>query len=136
MGSGMKIPIHEAIVFDLDSAGANSFLEKHTTCIFFVGEQFVDCFSIPLGLACRGENALLFQTSDNFPEAFSGFVLLENPCDYFGFFGVDDQRAVRGYIISVASALCHFGTAVLKAFPETGFNCFTFFKCVHRCISF
>lgn len=94
MGSGMKIPIHEAIVFDLDSAGANGFLEKHTTCIFFVGEQFIDCFSIPFRLACWGENALLLQTSSDFSKTLSDFVLLKNPYDHFGFFGVDNQRAV------------------------------------------
>ena len=45
-------------------------------------------------LACWGENALLLQTSSDFAKTLSDFVLLKNPYDHFGFFGVDNQRAV------------------------------------------
>lgn len=46
---GVEAPIHGAIVFDLDSAGANGFLKKHMACIFFIEEQFADCLPVPLG---------------------------------------------------------------------------------------
>ena len=40
MSIGVKIPIHEAIVFDLKSTGADGFLEQHSACVFFISEQF------------------------------------------------------------------------------------------------
>ena len=43
MGAGVEIPFHEAIVFDLDSAGAERLLEQHPSGVFFIGEQFVNC---------------------------------------------------------------------------------------------
>ena len=36
MGAGVEIPFHEAIVFDLDSAGAERLLEQHPSGVFFV----------------------------------------------------------------------------------------------------
>ena len=61
MGAGIEIPFHEAIVFDLDSAGTDRFLEQHPSGIFFIGEQFADGFPIPSGPASRGKNTLFFQ---------------------------------------------------------------------------
>ena len=36
MGAGIKIPIHQAIVFNLDSASADRFLEQHSSGVFFI----------------------------------------------------------------------------------------------------
>ena len=49
---GVEIPIHEAMVLNLGSAGTDGLLQQHAAGIFFVGEQLVDCLPIPFGLAC------------------------------------------------------------------------------------
>ena len=38
MGVGVKIPIHEAIIFNLVSADADRLLEKNPPCVLSVGE--------------------------------------------------------------------------------------------------
>ena len=69
MGAGIKIPIHEAIIFDLDSTSADCFLKQYPSGVFFIGEQFVNRFPVPLGSACGGGDTLPFQISSNFPKA-------------------------------------------------------------------
>ena len=36
MGSGIEIPSHEVIIFNLNSASADRFLEQHSPSIFFI----------------------------------------------------------------------------------------------------
>ena len=36
MGSGVEIPFHEAIIFNLYSASADCFLEQHSSGVFFI----------------------------------------------------------------------------------------------------
>ena len=67
MGAGVKIPIHEAVIFYLNSASADRFLEQHPPCIFFIGEQFVDGFPIPSGLASGGGDPCLSKPTAIFP---------------------------------------------------------------------
>ena len=50
MGVGVKIPIHEAIIFNLDSASADRLLQKYPSSIFFIGEKLIDGLPIPSGL--------------------------------------------------------------------------------------
>ena len=136
MRVGVEIPIHETIIFNLDCAGANRFLKEYTACIFFIGEQFVDCLPIPLGLSCRREDTLFFKTNSNLTQTFSRLVLLEDSDDYFGFLRINDQCTVWRSLISVASAPRHFRTAVLKTFPKSNFNRLTFLKGLHCASSF
>ena len=82
MRAGIEIPFHEAIVFDLDSAGADRFLEQHSSSIFFIGEQFVDGFPIPSGFAGGGGNALPLQTSRNFPQTVTSKIPFKYPAHY------------------------------------------------------
>jgi len=62
MGVSVEIPIHEAIVFNLRNAGADGLLKQYPSGIFFIREQLVDCFPVPLGLTCWGWDTLPFQT--------------------------------------------------------------------------
>lgn len=48
MGFGVEIPIHVAIIFNLNSTSADGFLKQYLSCIFFIGEQLINCFTIPL----------------------------------------------------------------------------------------
>ena len=50
MRIGVEIPIHEAIVFDFGTTCADGLLEQHPASVLFIGNQLVDCFTIPLGL--------------------------------------------------------------------------------------
>ena len=131
MGVGVEIPIHETIIFDLDSAGADRFLKQYPSGIFFIGEQFVNRFPVPSGFAGGGGNTLLFQANSNFPKAVTGKILLKYPAHYFRLIGIHCQLTIRTDFISLAPAFCHFGTAVLKSFPETVLNRFTFLHHVH-----
>ena len=131
MGAGVEIPFHEAIVFDLDGAGADRFLEQHPSGVFFIGEQFVNCLPIPFGPAGGGGNALPFQTRSNFSKAVTSKILFKYSVHHLGFVRIYFQFSIRIDRVSVALALCHFGAAVLKTFSETAFNCFTFLNCIH-----
>ena len=63
----IEIPLHEAIVFNLNCASADCLLEQYPPSIFFVREQFVDCFPIPFGPASGGGDTLLFNPAAVFP---------------------------------------------------------------------
>ena len=39
MDSGIEIPIREAVIFDLDSASADSFLEQYPACVFLLADN-------------------------------------------------------------------------------------------------
>lgn len=65
-----------------------------------------------------GENALFFQASSNLPEVITSRILLKYPSYYLRLMGIRRQLTIRINIVSIALALCHFGTAVLKFFPE------------------
>lgn len=95
MKAGIEIPFHEAIVFDLDSAGADRFLEQHSPSIFFIGEQFVDCFPIPFGLASGGRNTLLFQPGSNFPQTVTSKIPFKYPTHHLGFVRIYFQLSIR-----------------------------------------
>lgn len=43
MGTGVEMPFHEAIVFNLKCACADRFLEQRSACVLFIGKQFVNC---------------------------------------------------------------------------------------------
>ena len=58
MGIGIEIPFHEAIVLDLGTACADSFLEQNPARLFLVRGQLADRFPVPLGSACGGGDAL------------------------------------------------------------------------------
>ena len=128
MGSGIEIPIPEAMVFNLSCASADGFLKQHPSGVFFVGEQLVNCFSIPPGLAGRGENLLLLQTSGNFSKAVAVQISLENPADNFGLHWINSQLAIRSRGVSIAFAPGHFRGTILETFPQTGFNRKTLFN--------
>ena len=83
MGTGIEIPLHEAIVFYLSRTGADRFLKQHPSDVFFIGEQFVNRLPIPSGSAGRGGDALPFQASSNFPQAVTSKILLKYPTHYF-----------------------------------------------------
>lgn len=90
MGTGIEILTHEAIVFNLRRSGADCLLEQHTTCVLFIGKQFIDCFSVPFELAGRGEDSLFLQASGYLAETVTIQVSLEDPTDGFGFRRVND----------------------------------------------
>ena len=103
MGSGIEIPSHEVIIFNLNSASADRFLEQHSPSIFFVREQFVDGFPIPSGPAGGGRDVLSFQTSSNFSKAITSKTLLKYPTYYPRFIGIHYQLTIRINIISISS---------------------------------
>ena len=131
MGAGVEIPFHEAIVFDLNSAGAERLLEQHPSGVFFIGEQFVDGFPIPFGPAGGGGNALPFQTRSNFSKAVTSKILFKYSVHHLGFVRIYFQFSIRIDRVSVALTLCHFGAAVLKPFPETVLDCLAFLYHIH-----
>ncbi len=67
MGAGIKIPIHEAIVFDLGSAGAERFLEQNPACVLFIGENLVNRFTVPFRPTSGRGDTLFLQAGSNFP---------------------------------------------------------------------
>lgn len=69
MGADVEISIHEAIVFNWKNVRANRFLKQYPASVFFIGEQFVDCFPVPFGLTCQGWDALPLQAKSDFPKA-------------------------------------------------------------------
>ena len=131
MRVGVEIPIYEAIIFNLDSAGANGFLKEYTACIFFIGKQLVNCFPIPSLLSCWREDTLFFKASGTLTKTFPSLILLEDPEDDSSFLMINDQCAIWRSLISVASAPRHFRTAVLKTFPKSSFNRLTLLKGIH-----
>ena len=131
MGAGIEIPIHEAIVFNLNRTGTDRFLKQHPSGIFFIGEQFVNRLPIPFGSAGGGGDALLFQASSNFPLTITGKILLKYPAHYLCLIGIHRQLTIRINIISIALALYYFGVAVLKSFPGTVLDCFTLLHHIH-----
>ena len=52
MGVAVEIPIHETIIFDLESTGADCFLEQHPSSIFFIRRQLVNRLLVPAGDLC------------------------------------------------------------------------------------
>ena len=116
MSVGVEIPIHEAIIFDLGTTSADRFLKENPPCVFFVGDQIVECLPIPLGFARWGKNTPLLQPSSNFAQAVAAEVTLKNQADNGGFLRVNDQLTVWVGVISIASALGHLGGTILKAF--------------------
>ena len=116
MGVGVKEPIHEAIIFDLDSASADRFLKQYPSGIFFIGEQFGDRFSVPFEPTSGGGDALPFQTSSDFPQTVASKILLKYPAHNLGLLGIYCQLTVRSDFISIAFAASHLGTAVLELF--------------------
>lgn len=127
MGIGVEIPIHEAIVFDFETANTDGFLKQYPASIFLVGQQFIKSLPVPLGLACRGRNALLLQPSGNLAQAAAAEVAVENPTDNGCFIRVNDQLAVRAGVVAVAPTLGHLGGAIPEAFLQTVPNGLTFF---------
>ena len=130
-GGEAVIPFRETIILDLDSADAESLLEQHPSGVFFIGEQFVDGFPIPFGPAGGGGNALPFQTRSNFPKAVTSKIPFKYPVHHLGFVRIYFQFSIRIDRVSVALTLCHFGAAVLKAFPKAGLDCFAFLNHIH-----
>ena len=94
MSVGVEIPIHEAIIFNLRSAGADSFLEQYPSCVFFVGEQLVNCFPVPYGLACWGWDALPLHARSDFPQAVTSKIPLKYPAYKLGLVGIYHQLAI------------------------------------------
>ena len=128
MRVGIEIAICEASIFNLDNAGANRFLKEYTTCIFFIGEQLLNCFPIPSLRSRWREDPLFFKASGNLTKTFPGPILLKDPEDDSSFLMINDQCAIWRSLISVASAPRHFGTAVLKTFPKSSFNSLLFWR--------
>ena len=79
MSIGVKIPVHETIVFNLENAGVNCLLKQHMACVFFIGEQFVNCFPIPFEFACWGWDALPLQTRGDFSKTVASQISLKYP---------------------------------------------------------
>ena len=125
MGVGREIPVHEAIVFNLNCSSADGFLKQHPFGVFFIGEQFVNRFPVPFGPAGGGGDALPFQPGSNFPQTITGKIPFKYPAHYFGFVWIYLQFSVRIDCVSIALAFCHFRAAALKPFPETVLNGFT-----------
>ena len=94
MSIGVEIPIYETMVFDLGNASADRLLKQHTSCIFFVGEQLVNCFPVPYGFACWGWDALPLQTRSDFPQAVTGKIPLKYPAYNLGLVGIYHQLAI------------------------------------------
>ena len=69
MGFGIQVPSHETIVYNLRNAGTDRFLKQYLASVFFIGKQFIDCFPVPLGSACRRWDTLLLWAGNDFPEA-------------------------------------------------------------------
>lgn len=92
----------ETIIFNLGCAGANRFLKEYTACIFFIGEQLINCFPIPSLLSCWREDPLFFKASGNLTKTFPCLILLEDPEDDSSFLMINDQRAVWCNLIAVA----------------------------------
>lgn len=89
MGAGVEIPIHEAIIFDLDAANTDSLLKQDPPSAFFVGLQFVERLLVPLELAGRGEDTFRLQDRGDSPQAAAVEVAFESPADDSGFIGID-----------------------------------------------
>ena len=136
MGSGVEIPFHEDIIFNLCSTSADRFLEQHPPGIFFIGQQLVDGFPILSGSVSGGWDALLFQASSDFPQTITSKILLKYPAHYLRLIGIHHQFSIRTNFISIAFAASHLGTAILKPFPETVLDGFTFLYRVHFRIPF
>ena len=113
---GVKVPIHEAVIFELRSTCADSFLEQHPACVFFIGQQLIERLPVPFRLAGGGKDAFRFQCRSDFSQAVSTEVTLKNPADNSGLIGIDCQLAVRPDGVAIAPALGHFGGAILKTF--------------------
>lgn len=116
MGIEVKVPTHEAIIFELRSTCTDSFLEQHPACILFVRQQFIESFPVPFGFACEGENAFRFQCRSDCSQAVAMEVTLKNPADNSGLIRIDRQLAVHPDVVAIAPALGHFGGAILKTF--------------------
>ncbi len=61
--------------FDRNYTETGNYLQRifpflGVSSVFFVGEQFVDCFPVPLGPARGRKNALLLQTDGNLSQVF------------------------------------------------------------------
>ena len=68
MDVGVKILIYEAIVFYLSYTSADRFLEQHPSCVFFIGQQFVECLPVPFGLASGGADVFASKADAIFPK--------------------------------------------------------------------
>lgn len=79
MGAGVEIPFHEAIVFYLGNTSTDHLLKQDTAGIFFIGEQLVDCFSVPLCFAGWRRYTLPLQPNGYFSKAVARSILLKDP---------------------------------------------------------
>ena len=90
------------IIFNLCSTCAECFLEQHSSSIFFVREQLVNCFPIPFGAACWRKNILLFQVGGNFSQAIPRQILLKYPAHHLRLIRIHYQFTIRSDFISIA----------------------------------
>ena len=83
------------------------------------------------GLQFKSRHSDHDKTRSNFPKAVTSKIPFKYPVHHLGFVRIYFQFSIRIDRVSVALALCHFGAAILKPFPETVLNCFTFLYHVH-----
>lgn len=132
----IKIPLHKAIVFDLSTTSADGFLEQHPACILFVRQQFIESLSIPFGLTCGRGDALFLQPSGNLAETVTVEVAVKDPADDGSLLRVNHQLTIHSNAITIAFALGHLRSAVLKTSAQASPDRLTFFNNVHENLPF
>jgi len=70
-------------------------------------------------------------SQQQFSETVASQIPLKYPAYHLGFIGINLQLAIGTDCIGITFAPCHFGTAVLKSVPQTGFDGFALFKHIH-----
>ena len=131
MGVAVEIPIHETIIFDLESTGADCFLEQHPSSIFFIRRQLVNRLLVPAGSACWRWNTLPFQSGSNLSQAVTGKMPFKYPAHHLSLIGIHCQFTIKASLISVTLAASHFVVAIPKASPKPRLDGFTFLYHVH-----
>jgi len=63
-------------------------LGQHPSCVFFIGQQLVECLPVPFVFFSWGGDDLPFQTIGNLSQTVTAEVTVEDPTDNGGLIGV------------------------------------------------